>query len=171
MPAEHAPRLRSPRLSRRQQPLSGPLSRLSSTVPFGVTMLLADAAQSVDGKLYILGGGWSRIGPDPHPTAIALYIKVPWDRTNTPHRLLLELVDLDGEPVLVDTPSGPQAIRVETGFEVGRPPGVKPGMPLDLSLALNLGPIPLEPGGNYAWRLSINGETDENWSLPFSVMT
>jgi hypothetical protein len=32
-----------------------------------VTMLLADAAQAVDGKLYILGGGWTITGPDPIP--------------------------------------------------------------------------------------------------------
>ena len=28
-----------------------------------VTMMLADAAQAVEGKLYILGGGWSVTGP------------------------------------------------------------------------------------------------------------
>ena len=30
-----------------------------------VTMLLADSAQAIEGKLYILGGGWSITGPDP----------------------------------------------------------------------------------------------------------
>jgi hypothetical protein len=136
-------------------------------VPFKVTMMLADAAQAVAGKLYILGGGWSVTGPSPQPTAIALYIKVPWDLTNTPHKLLLELVDLDGEPVIVDTPMGHQALRVESDFEVGRPAGIKPGTPLDVALALNFGPIPLAPGWSYVWRLSINGQTQEDWSLPF----
>ena len=42
-----------------------------------VTMLLADAAQAVNGKLYILGGGWSVAGPDPTPMAIALKMEVP----------------------------------------------------------------------------------------------
>ncbi len=81
--------------------------------------------------------------------------------------MLLELIDLDGEPVLVDTPVGRQALRVENQFEVGRPPGVKPGTPLEVALALSLGPLPLPPGGSYAWRLSINGEGHEHWPLPF----
>jgi hypothetical protein len=33
------------------EPVSGP----------EVTMLLCDAAQAVDGKLYVLGGGWSQL--------------------------------------------------------------------------------------------------------------
>jgi len=138
-------------------------------VPFIATMMLADAAQAVAGKLYILGGGWSITGPDPAPSAIAIYVKVPWDLTNMKHKLLLELMDVDGEPVFVDAPAGRQALRVESEFEVGRPPGVTPGTPIDLSFALNFPPIVLEPGSRYVWRLSINGETDENWSLAFST--
>src|SRR5712692_6126152 len=57
-----------------------------------VTMLLADAAQAVNGKLYILGGGWSVTGPAPSPSAIALKIEVPWDEANTRHKLTLDLV-------------------------------------------------------------------------------
>ena len=30
-----------------------------------VTILLADAAQAVEGKLFVLGGGWSVTGPEP----------------------------------------------------------------------------------------------------------
>lgn len=132
-------------------------------------MLLADAAQSVGGKLYVLGGGWSVTGPQPQSSAIALYIKVPWDRANTRHQMLLELLDLDGEPVLIDTPVGQQALRLENEFEIGRPPGIKPGTALDMALALTIGALPLTPGGAYVWRLSIDGETREHWSLPFSV--
>jgi hypothetical protein len=145
-----------------------PAGRLSS-VPFTVTMMLADAAQVVDNKLYILGGGWSVTGPDPAPTAIALQIKVPWDQTNTKHALLLELLDLDGEPIMFDTPVGRQALRVENEFEVGRPPGVKPGTSIELSMAVAFAPFPLPPGGSYTWKLSIDGETHELWSLPFTT--
>ena len=50
-----------------------------------VTLMLADSAQAVEGKLYILGGGWSLVGPEPTPMAIALKIEVPWDETNRRH--------------------------------------------------------------------------------------
>ena len=134
---------------------------------FVVTMMLADAAQAVDNKLYILGGGWSVIGPEPQPSAIAIHVKVPWDQTNRQHMMLLELLDLDGEPILIETPVGRQALRVENNFEVGRPPGIKPGSPIEISIALNFGPIPLPPDGSFVWRLSINDETHEHWALPF----
>jgi hypothetical protein len=40
-------------------------------------MMLADAAQVANGKLFILGGGWSVTGPEPSPSAIVLKIAVP----------------------------------------------------------------------------------------------
>jgi hypothetical protein len=35
-------------------------------------------------------------------------------------------------------------------------------------VAINSGPLPLEPG-RYEWRLTIDGEADDDWRLPFSV--
>jgi hypothetical protein len=136
-----------------------------------VTMMLADSAQEVGGKLYILGGGWSITGPDPVPMAIALKLEVPWDRTNEQHSLLLELLDEDGSAVMVEGPEehGPVPLQVTGEFEAGRPPGIKPGTPIDSALAVNFGPLPLEPGRRYQWRLSIDGETDEDWTLGFST--
>jgi Family of unknown function (DUF6941) len=135
-----------------------------------VTMMLADAAQEVGGKLYVLGGGWSITGPEPVPMAIALKLEVPWDRTNLQHSLLLELLDEDGEPVLVPGQDGEEVPLQVTGeFEAGRPAGIKPGTPIDSALAVNFGPLPLENGRRYQWRLSIDGETDEDWTLGFST--
>jgi hypothetical protein len=134
------------------------------------TMMLADAAQAAEGKLYILGGGWSITGPAPYPSAIALLIQVPWDRTNEEHRFRVELVDSDGDAVALDADdNGPQPVIIEGSFEVGRPPGIKPGTPIDVPLAINVGPLPLPPGSRYEWRLSIDGESHEDWRLAFST--
>ena len=130
------------------------------------TLLLADAAQAVEGKLYILGAGWSVTGPQPAPMAIALKLDVPWDQANTRHRWRLELVDADGEPVSL---SENGAIFIEQEFEVGRPPGVKPGTALDYVVAMNIAPLPLEPGRQYAWTLTIDGDGRDDWRLPFST--
>jgi uncharacterized protein DUF6941 len=132
-------------------------------------MMLADAAQAAEGKLYILGGGWNLTGPDPTPSAIAIYVEVSWDLANMQHRWRLELLDSDGQPVMVQGPVGEQALLLEGAFEVGRPPGVRPGTGLGIPLAINLGPIPLLPGGRYEWRLTIGQQSDENWRLPFST--
>src|SRR5215218_6494058 len=134
-----------------------------------VTMMLADAAQAVDGKLYILGGGWSVTGPQPAPSAAALYIQVPWDQTNMKHSFRLELLDSDGEGVTMEGPDAGEAITVSGEFEVGRPAGVKPGIPIDIPLAINIGPLALEPGERYEWRLAIDERTDDDWRLPFST--
>ena len=53
-------------------------------------------------------------------------------------------------------------------FEVGRPPGLKPGTPLDFPVAVNSTPLPLEPG-RYEWRLTIDAGSREDWTLPFTV--
>ena len=134
-------------------------------------MLLADFAQVADGKLTVVGGGWSLTGPELVPFGIALLIQVPWDRANQRHVMRLELVDADGQPVLVETDEdGEQPIVFfdDLPFEVGRPPGLKPGTYLDFPVAVNSAPLSLEPG-LYVWRLTIDDEADPDWRLPFTV--
>jgi hypothetical protein len=132
-------------------------------------MLLCDAAQVNGGKLYILGAGWSVIGPDPTPSAVAIKIDVGWHEADQVHHWELFLQDADGQDVTVQTPEGIRPIEVRGDFQVGRPPGVPEGSPIDMAMAVNLGPLPLPPGGRYTWRLSINGHTDEDWTLSFST--
>ena len=134
------------------------------------TLLLADSAQAVAGKLYILGGGWSVTGPEPCPSAVVIYVQVPWDQANTKHRWKLELLDSDGEPVKFPDENGDhQPFALDGELEVGRPAGLKAGSPLDAPVALNFGPLPLPPGGRFEWRFSIDGHSDEDWRLAFST--
>jgi hypothetical protein len=136
-----------------------------------VTMMLADHAAAVGGKLYISGGGWSITGPAPTPGAIAMDVKVPWDEREQEHKLLLELLDADGQPVLVPTPLGVKPLNIEGKLKLKGPidPNVKPGTPLDAPFAINYGPVPLPPGARFEWRLSVNGHMDEDWTLPFTT--
>jgi hypothetical protein len=140
-------------------------------MPWHVTLLLADAAQAVDNKLYILGGGWSIAGPQPTPSALAVHLKVPWDEANKQHRLRIELLDGDGIPVVLgEQPEDQnQPLAFEGEFEVGRRPELIPGTPIDLSLALNITPFPLAPGKRYEWHLSIDGHHQPDWRVAFST--
>lgn len=116
-------------------------------------MLLCDAAQSHNGKLYILGGGWTQIpatNPLP-PMALAVQLAIPWDQANERMALEAALVDEDGETI--DLGSGPVVARTE--IEVGRPPGMRPGTPLSSPLVMNFGGLRLEPGG-YVWELRVD---------------
>jgi hypothetical protein len=121
-------------------------------------MLLCDAAQVAEGKLYILGGGWSVTGPDPVPSAIALKIDVDWHETEQSHHWELFLEDADGRPVQVETGEGSFPVEVRGEFTVGHPNGVPEGSPVDVPLAVNIGPLPLPPAMRYTWRLTVDGE-------------
>jgi hypothetical protein len=132
-------------------------------------MMLCDAAQVADGKLYILGGGWSLSGPDPMPSAVALKIDVDWTEARAPHHWELFLVDEDGQPVFVETPEGPKPMEVRGDFNVERPDTVPEGSPIDVALAVNFGPLPLQPGSRFTWRLMIDGDSENDWVLAFST--
>jgi hypothetical protein len=132
-------------------------------------MMLCDAAQVADGKLFILGGGWSLVGPDPMPSAVALKIDVDWTETGRAHHWELYLVDEDGQPVLVETPDGPRPMEVRGDFHVERPDTVPEGSPIDVALAVNFGPLPLATDSRFTWRLTIDGESREDWTLAFST--
>lgn len=86
-------------------------------------LLLCDSAQVADGKLFILGGGWNIVGPEPAPMGLAMLFEVPWDRANEQHQLKLEIVDADGDPVMIvqREAAEPEPLVIQAGFEVGRP--------------------------------------------------
>jgi hypothetical protein len=127
--------------------------------PIEAQVILCDAAQSDPaGKLHMLGAGWSVTGSPTAPQAVAVLIKIPWDRTNQPLPLRLQLFDADGQPVLLPSPEGEAPLVVTTALEVGRPPRLPPGSPISASFALNIGSLPLAPG-RYEWRLDIAGES------------
>ena len=128
-------------------------------------MLLCDAAQSAEGKLYVLGGGWSRM-PSNTPTTMALAVKlsIPWDQANRPIHVRASLLTEDGRPV--DIGMGP--IELAGDLEVGRPPGLVQGTPLDAPFVLNFGAVVLMPGG-FVWELEVDG--DIRARAPFQVFS
>jgi hypothetical protein len=136
---------------------------------FKVTMLLADAAQHVQGKFYVMGGGWSLINPGPVMFAVAVNLQTAWHRANMKNTFRLELLDSDGEPVEVEGPDGNAVpLFLEGEFEVGRPSGIKPGTPIDGGLVWNLA-VPLPADTRLEFRMTLNGETHEEWTLPFTT--
>jgi hypothetical protein len=99
-------------------------------------MLLCDAAQAVAGKLYVLGGGWTHIVENvPTPMALAMRLLVPWDQSNRPFDVHVQLMTHDGHPV--DVGQGP--VEAHARLEVGRPRGMRHRAPLVSVLALNVG--------------------------------
>ena len=115
-------------------------------------LMLADSAQAVDGKLYILGGAWNMLRFPQFPASlivgIAVAIDVDWNETNQRHHLDIHFEDADGNAM---------EPRIGADFEAGRPPGAIAGAELRIVLAVN-GPISIPAAGTYAAVASVGGE-------------
>lgn len=130
-------------------------------------MLLCDAAENVNGKLYILGGGWTHLTTPRAPATMALgvVVAVAWEETNQRHTLNVVLLDDDGGQVLMQD----QPVQTVARFEVGRPAGVKPGSDLNAVMAFQFQGLVLDPGG-YVWELRRQQEPQPLGRTPFWVL-
>jgi Family of unknown function (DUF6941) len=81
-------------------------------------LLLTDHSESLNGKLYAMGGGWNMLRfselPTEHVFGIGFGVDVGWDEANQRHTITLETQDPDGERL---------GDELELEIEVGRPPG------------------------------------------------
>ena len=129
-----------------------------------VTLLLCDFAEAANGKLYVMGGGWNVLYAPGQPVtmSVATVIAVPWDQTNRKHTLALDLLTEDGGAVEIEE----HAVSVTGEFELGRPPGVKPGSSLNAPFVWTFTGLVLDEGG-YEWKLGIDDEPVA--SRPFTV--
>lgn len=76
-------------------------------------VFLADAAQVVNGKLYVMGGAWDRLHPHVlagvHTSCLVIGLAVEREATNVKHRLAINLI------------AGGTATQIQAGeFEVRR---------------------------------------------------
>lgn len=133
------------------------------------TVLVADSAEVVNGKVYALGLGWDNISTPTPPHAVVILLDVEWTETNRQFHMRAELVDQDMQPVVIPTPLGEQPIAIEARLEVGRPPGLPHGTSVRVPFAAGVGPLSLTPGHRYVWRVAIDGQHQEGWSESFTV--
>jgi hypothetical protein len=100
-------------------------------------LILADAAQVVGNKLYLLGGGWDTLTvntgfPVRQRVTLAASFRVPWTETNMKHAARIQVLTEDHQEVA----------NAHIQIEVGRPVGLQAGtsqryqVPLELNLEL-----------------------------------
>ena len=124
-------------------------------------LILADAAETVAGKLYMIGGGWDRLiihqsFPHRQKVAIAVAIRVPWSMTNEKHTLRLVVITTDGQ----------ELGGIDAQFEAGRPAGGAVGQPQRAQFAANFD-LEFRGPGSYAVSGSIDGTRVRDY--PFTV--
>lgn len=87
------------------------------------SLLLADFAEVVNGKLYLMGGGFTAVQLAnfalPHRFFVAAALRIPWTHTNTSITLGGRLETLDAEPL--------DCWSLEGQLEAGRAPGQRGG--------------------------------------------
>jgi hypothetical protein len=120
-------------------------------------IILADSAEVREGLLFLLGGAWNQVGPASQMFAIAGVIEVDWAEANQRHMAVFAIEDVDGNPLMVPSLTGEQPFRLNTPFEVGRPPGSPQGTMFNVPVAMAIPPIPWIPGRHYVLTVSING--------------
>lgn len=130
-----------------------------------LTFILADFAAAENGKLTVVGGGWTMCPPG-HPHGLGLIIETGWGEANQPHHVELELIDADGQP-FTDSVGNP--VHAGFDFEVGRPPGMPIGSALAQAVAINV-QVPTVAGQRYEWVASIDGKSKPTWRRSFSVL-
>src|SRR5665811_1699902 len=95
-------------------------------------IMLADHAETINNKLYLLGGGWQAFTvntlPYSHKLAVAVSFTVPWDKTDQQHDIEIEVVDEDG---------GSHGM-IQGQVEVSRPPGVPVGQHQRIQMGVNM---------------------------------
>jgi len=125
-------------------------------------LILADYAEIIGGKLYLMGGGWDVLTvntsfPLARPVGLAAAFSVPWNETNERHNVEIEILTDDGQPVG----------KVGAQFEVGRPAGIKRGQDQRFQLAANVH-LNLAAPGTYVIVARVQGQEEKR--VPFNVL-
>jgi hypothetical protein len=125
-------------------------------------LILADSAQVVGNKLYLLGGGWDVLTvnsgfPVNHPCAVAASFRVPWSETNRPLEFEVEIQGADGESL----------VKIGGSTEVGRPAGVPFGSMQRSQIAVNLA-LQIPRAGAYVVVAHVDGSKGHR--VPFVVV-
>lgn len=129
---------------------------------------VADHADVVNNKLYLMGAGWDAIiqpvGPDGKPQvvhmAIAASVQVGWNETNRRFPFKISVLHEDGQ----------QLGQLSAQVEAGRPAGIPPGSDLRNMLALHMN-VAFPQLGIYEVRAEVGDEEHgvEQRSVTFRV--
>jgi hypothetical protein len=127
-------------------------------------LILADRAEAVNGKLYIMGGALETYFiqdiKQPILVSFAVGVLVPWNATNREYELGTKIESEDGQLVF----------QLGAKFNQGRPPTVKPGDSQRVILAASGIPVGFKTLGSYRAVTTITGgQTEAQKKVPFRL--
>jgi hypothetical protein len=131
------------------------------------TFIVADYVQEVGGKLYINGGGWTKILRANQPASMGIAVKLRGRRApNKERKFLAELVDSRGRVVGLKNAGDKKSTPVRVSGILRPAPGTPKTAPIEAAIAANV-VVALKPG-RYEWRLEIDRRRLATW--PFEVV-
>ncbi|MCA5924341.1 DUF6941 family protein [Curtobacterium oceanosedimentum] len=133
-----------------------------------ITAFLADSAESVNGKLYVLGAGWDTLAVSQVPAvqqrvAVGVLVQVGWNDTGVEHDVTLRLETEDGEPVplarhAAGMPEGTAVAAIGHRFTTGRSTLLRAGDDQTHPVTFTINDLLLERVGGYSWVIEVDGE-------------
>jgi hypothetical protein len=125
------------------------------------SFMAADAAEAINGKLYLMGGNIDTVFAPTFPTLVrfsfAAILKVPWGDTN-------RRFPVEGAVTTFDGDSLGWELRGE--IEAGRPAGARVGGDISISLAA---PVQFEASESVQFLLALKFAGDES-AIPMRVL-
>lgn len=131
-------------------------------------LMLADNAAGADGKLYIHGGGISRITPPTIPWThpmLTLVLRLDFDSIDdilARHELVFAILDPEGTTI-----AGPGDLTLDRDEP---PPGILKGEPLYTHVALTIAPITFEREGLHEVHIDLDGAPAIRLALPVAAV-
>lgn len=115
-------------------------------------VMLADAAQIVGGKLYVLGGGWDTLvvsGPFPvnRPCGLAVAFRLPSAAAAQRRTARIQVTDVEGTSTIA---------TAEVQFQAARAPGADETLPQRVQLAAGLN-LSFPKTGTYVVTVTVEG--------------
>jgi len=117
-----------------------------------ILLITADAASISDGKINMLGAGWTRISAGLANFCVVVRLDIPWTMTNSDLDWSLDLTDQDGRVYEPTDASG--KLHLEGQVQVGRPDSLAQGASLEAPLVIPFIQLPLRPGA-LEWRFQV----------------
>jgi hypothetical protein len=95
-------------------------------------LLVADRAEGINGKLYMMGGAWDRLTvanfEQRNMFSLAIGVLIPWNETNEEHTIRIFLEHEDGKVIQPE---------IQGQVSTGRPPNAIKGQSFRVIVAVN----------------------------------
>ena len=125
-----------------------------------IVLLAHSAHLDQAGTVHALGLGWTTTTAPAAQHALIVFVDVDWSEIGASFPIRAELVDGDGNRVA----------QTEEGVINARRHPVHPeGTSVTIPFVATIPPLTLTVGQRYQWRVTINGEMQEEWLAGFTV--